>query len=197
VFYPSSDGKPMAENDIIRENLIEAIQGLGWWFRARADVYVSGNLLVYDVEGNPRKRVAPDVFVVVGVEKRLRENYKLWEEKVPPTCVIEIVSRTTWKDDVGSKMLRYQGWGVAEYYVFDPKDLYLVPPLQGYRLVKGQYVALEGPPFSSAVLGLEVHAQGDLLRFRERSTGIDLPTAREVHASLEAARQKAAAARQH
>ena len=37
-------------------------------------------MLMYYVPGNKRKHLAPDVFVVKGVVKRLREYYLLWEE---------------------------------------------------------------------------------------------------------------------
>ena len=80
IHYPSSDGKPMAENDAQRSAIMYGIGALMRHFRERRDVYVSGDLLLYYEEGNPRVSIAPDVFVVFGVEKRERLNYKLWEE---------------------------------------------------------------------------------------------------------------------
>ena len=64
VEYPSSDGRPMAENDWQLHAMIDAISVLDRYFEEREDVYVSGDLLIYYEEGNPRARVAPDVFVV-------------------------------------------------------------------------------------------------------------------------------------
>ncbi|MGH9801571.1 MAG: hypothetical protein ACRD82_14505, partial [Blastocatellia bacterium] len=77
--YPESDGKPMAETDIHRNLLADLVFTLENHYRAEPDVYVSGNLLVYYVEGNPAKCFAPDVFVVRGVPKGQRRIYKLWE----------------------------------------------------------------------------------------------------------------------
>src|SRR5262245_1160263 len=93
TLYPESDGKPMAETDVHRQLLSDLVFTLENFFRAQPDVYVSGNLLIYYVEGNPKKRVASDIFVARGVKKGQRRIYKLWEEGVAPQVVIELTSR--------------------------------------------------------------------------------------------------------
>lgn len=47
VEYPSSDGKPMAENDAQALTMIYARNALAAWFAGRRDVYVSGDLLIF------------------------------------------------------------------------------------------------------------------------------------------------------
>ena len=84
----------MAESDLHRDEMIRTIQTLQDAFADRADVYVSGNLLLYYEEGNPRASVAPDVFVVRGVEKKQRPVYKLWEERAGPSVVFEVQGPT-------------------------------------------------------------------------------------------------------
>ena len=84
VEYPSSDGKPLAENDAQHAAIRYGVGALGVYYAGRNDVYVSGDLLIYYEEGNPRVSVAPDVFVVFGVEDRMRMNYKVWFA-APPT----------------------------------------------------------------------------------------------------------------
>ena len=84
VHYPSSDGRPMAESDFQRTPLTYAVDRLRRHFRGRRDVYVSGNLLLYYREGNPRASVAPDVFVVLGVSNADRSSYRLCEEPKDP-----------------------------------------------------------------------------------------------------------------
>jgi len=61
VLYPSSDGQPMAESDIHRRCMTYLIDALERHFEKRAsgNVYVSGNMLMYYEEGNPRKSLAP------------------------------------------------------------------------------------------------------------------------------------------
>ena len=59
IEYPSGDGKPMAENDAQLAAMLYAIGALRVYYRDRSDVYVSGNLLIYYEEGNPRVSIAP------------------------------------------------------------------------------------------------------------------------------------------
>ncbi len=47
VVYPDSDGSPMTESNITRDYLIYGVEALDRHFQAVANVYVSGNLLVY------------------------------------------------------------------------------------------------------------------------------------------------------
>lgn len=136
--YPSSDGKPMAESDFHRDEMIYLIQALGAFYRDVPDVYVSGNLLLYYVEGDRKAVVAPDVFVVKGIRKRLRKCFLLWNEGRAPCFVIEVTSEDTREEDAAKKDL-YEQLGVEEYFVHDRLAEYLDPPLQGYRLQERRY----------------------------------------------------------
>ena len=140
IHYPSSDGKPMAENDAQRDAIMYGIAALTRHFKGRRDVYVSGDLLIYYEEGNPRVSVAPDIFVVFGVEKRRRLNYKLWEEGQAPAFVLEVASPSTWREDVGRKRSVYARLGVREYWQYDPLGEHLAARLQGERLTPSGYV---------------------------------------------------------
>ena len=86
VDYPDSDGKRMAENDAQLAAILYGISVLRTHYAHRNDVYVSGDLLVYYEEGNPRASVAPDVFVVFGVQDRERMTYRVWEERDRTSC---------------------------------------------------------------------------------------------------------------
>lgn len=63
VEYPESDGQPMAETDKHRRLMTTLIETLESYFADQANVYVSGNLLLYYIEDDPTKCVVPDVFV--------------------------------------------------------------------------------------------------------------------------------------
>jgi len=193
IEYPESDGAPMAETDIHRNLMAELIAELESHFRDEPDVYVSGNLFIYYVEGNPSKRVAPDVFVVRGVSKRERRVYFLWEEGPAPEVVIEISSRKTWGDDLQRKWLLYARLGVKEYFLFDPEYDYLDEALVGYRLEDGQYTQMEVKDgrLSSETLKLELVDTGKTLRLFDPQTESFLPTRTEV----EQAQQQAEEAR--
>ena len=120
IDYPESDGRPMAENDWQRAVILYALCVLENRFDGRPDVYVSGDLLVYHEEGNPRASVVPDVFVVFGAHSRMRRVYKLWEEPKAPDFVLEVASPSTWQDDEGPKRELYERLGVREYFQHDP-----------------------------------------------------------------------------
>ena len=175
--YPSSDGLPLAENDWQLEAILDAVGALKIRFGNRPDVYVSGDLLIYYEEGNPRKSVAPDVFVVFGAADHKRNVYKLWEEPKAPDIVLEVASENTWKEDLGRKRALYAELGVREYWLFDPKDEYFDPPLQGLVLREGAYRALPAlvdggaRTIRSDVLGLDLRADRGVLRFRDPATG--------------------------
>jgi Uma2 family endonuclease len=159
VIYPESDGKPMAETDIHRDLMLDIIEMLKNHFRARPDVYVSGNLLLYYEKGNPQKSVVPDVFVVLGIEKKKRRTYLLWEEGKGPDFVLELVSPKTYREDLRKKKDLYASvLSVNEYYLYDPDGRYLQPSLQGYRLINGVYMPIQAVKdrFPSDVLGLEL-----------------------------------------
>ena len=178
VDYPARDGNPMAETDVHRNLLSGLVFTLTSFFSDTPDVYVSGNLLIYYVEGDPRKRVAPDVFVVRGVGNHQRRIYKLWEEGHPPDVVIELSSRQTWREDLQEKWRLYEQLGVHEYFIFDPEYDYLDTPLVGYRLhAEGRYAPLEveNNCLHSEALHLDLVDTGETLRLRDPRTGGFLP----------------------
>ena len=187
VEYPSSDGRPIAEGDHQRTPLAYAIDRLRHYFRNRPDVYVSGNLLIYYQEGNPRASVAPDVFVVLGANSADRCTYLLWEEPKAPDFVLEITSFSTRHVDQIIKRDLYRSLGVREYFLFDPTNDYLKPPLQGLELVARDYrrlpareLAEGGLALASAMLGLELRVTERGLRFHDPHAGEDLPNYAET-----------------
>lgn len=171
IYYPDTDGKPMAESDFQRQYLTYLVEALDFYFEADPNVYVSGNLLIYYEKGNPKVMVAPDVFVVFGVKKKMRSSYKLWEEGQAPAVVIEIISPSTKRKDETEKLALYQSWDVKEYFLYNPTQKYLDPPLRGYwQDAQGQYEEMIGKwhdevfILESHVLGLELHQSKDKLR---------------------------------
>jgi len=183
VHYPETDGKPMAETERHMKVTINTIYALRWFFRHRDDVYVWGNLFVYYEEGNPKKCVAPDVFVVFGVPNRERRVYLVWEEGKGLDVVFEFTSRKTRNEDFGRKMDIYRGiLGVRELFIFDPLREYLVPPLVGYYRRGDRWVREEpkGDRLVSEVLGLEIVMVSETLRLYDPQTKTFLPTPEEL-----------------
>ena len=197
VFYPESDGQPVAETDVHRDLMVDLIAMLREYFRDDPHVYISGNLFLYYQEGDPRRVVAPDVFVVKGIPGGRRRIYKLWEEGCPPDVVFELTSPSTRSEDRRTKHDLYARLGVAEYFLFDPLGEYLRPPFQGYRLEQGHYQPLrpaaDGSLWST-VLGLELHVRGERLRLFDPESQRWLPLPEEETAARRAAEARATVA---
>lgn len=190
VYYPESDGKPMAETDTHINLLIYLHQALADYFRNDPNVYVAGNLFVYYQKGVPTKVVAPDNFVVKGVPKHNRRIYKVWEEGKSPDVVFELTSRSTRREDLGSKKDIYERMGVDEYFIFDPLGEHLTPRLVGFRLTARGYQPIEGEePLMSRVLGLELRVEGEMLRLVDPATGEKLLTPLEAQEARRAETQ--------
>jgi len=201
VHYPERDGRPMGETETHIREIMRLIQTLDGVFADRPDVYVGGDLLVYYEEGNPRAVVVPDVFVVLGAPKvPWRRIYKLWEEGLPPTFVIEVTSPSTRREDMARKRTLYARLGVSEYVLYDPLDEYLRPPLQGYRLVDGDYRAMEtgrdGALLSGALNMRLMLVDGRLRLFDRQSGAMFLSAAERTDAATQRADAEAAARRE-
>jgi Uma2 family endonuclease len=202
VHYPERDGKPMGETEVHAAEIMRLILTLRDHYAGREDVYVWGDLLLYYEEGNPRAVVVPDVFVALGASREpQRRIYKLWEEGVPPTFVIEVTSPSTRRIDLGRKRDLYARLGVAEYVLYDPLDEYLSPPLQGFTLEHGAYRQMAQDTVGALIssrLGLRLLLVNGRLRLIDASTGAPLlsPEERAAEAAaraVEATTQAAAA----
>lgn len=182
IFYPESDGEPMAETDKHRDLLSALVEGLKNFYAEDAEVYVTGNLLFYYVEGSPEECVAPDVAVCFGVPKGDRRIYKLWEEKQPPAFIIELASHGTSKKDRTEKRELYEYLGVKEYFIYNPEYPKTLPSLIGYRLEGEEYenLRVENGRIFSRVLGLELVDTGNDLRIFNPQNQRFLPTFSEL-----------------
>jgi hypothetical protein len=106
--------------------------------------------------------------------------------------VIEVTSRKTKKKDTEIKPPLYAQLGVKEYFLFDPTQDYLDPPLEGYRLVGAEYEQLapdaEGCLVSQQ-LGLRLQVEQGHLTFYRLDTGKRLLTAEEARRAEAKARR--------
>jgi Uma2 family endonuclease len=196
IYYPDTDGLPVAESDFQLGPLMYALDALRAYFQGRDDVYVAGDLFLYYEEGNPRAVVAPDVFVVLGAPNHLRASYMLWREPKAPDFVLEITSQSTRAQDQGTKRECYALLGVQEYFQYDPTRDYLEPPLQGLRLVGQVYQPIPATTspegvlvLRSAVLGLELRFEEGMLRLYDPITGQKLLSHQEALQERQAALQ--------
>ena len=142
IDYPESDGAPMGETGY-HVHAIAVFYDILKNFFAEQQVYVTADVFLYYEEGNPLAQCAPDLMVVNGIDGSYeRRTFKIWEEKAVPDLIIEIASKSSRLEDVGTKVALYEMLGVKHYLVFDPLKEFLPQQLRGYKLVDGAFVSV-------------------------------------------------------
>ena len=194
--YPETDGKPMAASDYHRRLLMWTLQALEEHFAQKPEVYISGDIMMYYREGDPRKSISPDVLVCFGINPKLRLTYKTWEEGKAPDFVMEFSSKSTYDKDLGEKMDVYASLGIQDYFLYDAEGLYLPSPLMGFTLVDGVYVAI--PPgerggFRASVLDLDFHLRDGEIAIYDPVAGEWIQTRAERTETAEARAETAEA----
>ena len=169
--FPASDGQPMGETGFHVATILHLIGVLQAFFRKRNDVLVGGNQFMYWEPDDPSQVVAPDVYIIMGVSPTPRRTIKTWVEGKAPDVVFEITSRKTKSEDIRFKRALYEELGVKEYFLFDPENDYLRPPLQGFKLVNGRYASLSGETLHSELLGVDLRVIEGELRLFNAATG--------------------------
>ena len=199
VFYPESDGQPMAETGIHVMAMIALIGALRLSFAQRRDMYIIGNIFLYYEKGHPQSCKSPDVMVVKGVSSTpQRRSFKTWVEGAVPTVIFEITSKGTADEDVENKRELYERLGVSEYFLFDPLHDYLDQQVMGYRLVDGKYepLILKDGGLLSVELGMHLVPEGEFLALFDARTGQRVPAPDDLGPLLEEAELNARAARE-
>lgn len=169
--FPPGDlwsDEPPLESDLHRKQMELLISSLQYWWQERQDFYVSGNLTVFFSPNQLKSEDfrGPDFFVVLGVERRDRKSWIVWQEGGKyPNVLVEILSNSTASVDQGLKKQIYQDiFRTPDYFWFDPVTL----EFKGFHLVDGQYQDLmpttEGWLWSQQ-LGLYLGIHESRLRF--------------------------------
>ena len=89
----------------------------------------------------------PDLIVAFGADSAeviARHGYAIDDQGKPPDFVLEIASPWTALNDYTTKRVDYAGYGIPEYWRFDPTDGDRYPAgLAGDRLVDGEYQPID------------------------------------------------------
>ncbi|MEH2050440.1 Uma2 family endonuclease [Nostoc sp.] len=181
VFYPSSDGEPLAESYVHLCALLATLEVLRQYLLDRQATVLSNQFLYY-AQGFPRLRVAPDVMVIFNVAPGGRDNYKIWEEGQVPVVIFEMTSEGTKNQDTGFKKTLYEQLGVLEYWLFDPKGEWIKEQLQGYRLRGEVYEPITDSRCEPLQLRLQI--EGQLIGFYREDTGEKLLIPEELVEAL-------------
>lgn len=185
IFYPSSDGAPLAESYDHLYVMMTTLAMLLAHLKGQQATVLADQFLYY-AQGFPRLRVAPDVMVIFGVEPGGRDNYKIWEEGEVPSIIFEMTSPGTQrKDDVEKKQL-YESLGVSEYWQFDPRGEWIPDKLRGYRLQGDEepaYVPITDN--LSQVLQLRLVVEDKIIAFYRLGDGVRLLPLEELNVAIE------------
>ena len=184
------------EHDFISDDLCDMLRA---YYREHSEIAVFRNL-VFEWNHPSIGNYAPDIAVVPNVRTRdaNRTSFKVSEEGTRPNLVIEIVSRTSRKEDRVDKVRDYAALGIQEYVYIDLWERRGVPQreLAGFRLEGEHYLPLL-PDEDGAIYLLSVDLRIGLDENRvwleDSKTGNDLLTNIEARVALKAAEERAAA----
>ncbi len=150
--YPCKDDIPMAATGSHGIQINTFYDQLWRYFEINKEIYVGVDSFIYYREEHPQKCVAPDVYVVLGVEKTPpRDSFYTWKEGAVPAAVFEFLSDSTANRDRYEKIRLYLiDIGVEEYFIHQP-GLKKPAELRGWR---------RSP--SESIVEIEPDAQGGL-----------------------------------
>ncbi len=132
--YPGEDDEPMAATGFHGVQITTTYLQLTGYFEINKLVLVGADSFIYYCEGDITKRVAPDIYIVVGVEKYpLRHSFYTWAEGAVPIAVIQFLTdETEHKDQHEMVTLYLNEIGVQEYFVHQP-EMERPPVFRGWR----------------------------------------------------------------
>ena len=110
---------------------MRTIYALTEHFSPDPSVYVSGDILMYYVEGVPAKSVSPDVLVTFGIGNKRRRTYKVWEAGKVPEFAMEFSSENTYRNDLDAKKELYASLGIRDYFLYDAEARFFAHAAHG------------------------------------------------------------------
>jgi hypothetical protein len=119
TIYPEEE---RVGEDMLQRWIMELLRPLlqRWLEQRKVTAFVGADQFIYWRQHDPHRRVAPDIYVLPGVDARTRvRTWKLWIDRVVPSFALEIASQD-WEKDYYEVPSRYDELGVPELVVFDP-----------------------------------------------------------------------------
>ena len=121
--YPYEDDEPMSATGFHGEQIGSLSEQLTRYFQINPHIYIGVDSFIYYREGDITKFVAPDIYVVFGVNKYpQRRSFYTWSEGAVPTTIFEFLSDSTAYQDRHGKVEIYLGdMGSQEYFIHQPE----------------------------------------------------------------------------
>lgn len=120
VFYPDHDNMP---ESTLQRLMTELLRPLLARFLAErgSPLFVGADQFIYYIKGNPKAVVAPDVYVLPGIDPNAAPRcIKTWKTTTAPSFALEIMSEVNDLKDVQHAPQRHDELGTKELVVFDP-----------------------------------------------------------------------------
>ena len=155
--YPYEDDEPMAATGFHADQITTFSDQLSRYFAMNEHIYIGVDNFIYYKEGDMSKVVAPDIYVVFGVDKYpQRRSFYTWSEGAVPIVVFEFLSDATADKDRHEKVQVYlQDMSAQEYFIHQP-EMEKPAEFRGWqRMPSGDIVEIEpdteGGLFSEAL----------------------------------------------
>lgn len=142
--YPFEDDEPMAATLYHGIQINFFFDQLFRLYYSEPHILVGVDSFIYYSEGDMKKCVAPDIFVVLGAKKTpLRRSFYTWAEGAVPDTIFEFLSDSTIHEDRDRKVQIYlDEMGAKEYFIHQP-DLERPAEFRGwYRDTSGEIVEM-------------------------------------------------------
>ena len=120
--YPFEDDEPMAATLYHAKQISIFYDQLERYYFKEPYILVGLDSFIYYSEGDIKKCVAPDLYVVLGAKKTpLRRSFYTWKEGAIPDTIFEFLSDSTKNEDRDRKVQIYLGeMGAKEYFIHQP-----------------------------------------------------------------------------
>ena len=121
--YPCEDDEPMAATGFHADQIGIFAEQISRYFAINPYTYIGVDSFIYYREGDITKFVAPDVYIVFGVNKfPQRRSFYTWAEGATPAAIFEFLSDSTADQDRHEKIQRYlRDMAAKEYFIHQPE----------------------------------------------------------------------------
>lgn len=137
IYYPAEEEREVPLTTQALRLILYLYTAFRQLFSGRPDVFVGADQFIYYVQGDPKRKIAPDAYVIFGVPSDpYRPVIRVWEEGAAPAIVVEVSSEDSRGEDRGRKKRICQDiLRCDEYLVFDDDSSEILL----FRLVEGVY----------------------------------------------------------
>ena len=173
----------------------------GYSYKDHPTILIGREIPIYYGEapatGGPPPHVISDCMIAFEVDTAAiwrRVGYDPVQNGKPPDLVVEVASRSTYRNDTERKRDRYRKIGVPEYWRFDPYGgRYYGAPIIGEQLVDDRYERFPAVEYGGGVVGVTSpllnlnfrwYPDGQRFRAHDPATGDEIEHWQQAQARL-------------